>query len=352
MRTTEEIYQEMLAAFEARSGRRLDGSCDLAVRLYALAAQVQALECQAEWVLDQSFPQTAQGAYLDQHAAMRGITRQAAARAAGTLRFYTEEPAAAALDIPAGSVCMTEDGVRFQTTRAAVLPEGERTVDVPAEAVEPGSGGNAGPETVTVLTSCPVGITGCVNPEAFSGGSDAEDDAALRARVLESYQRLPNGANAAFYEEQALRHEGVAAARAIGRARGIGTVDVYITAPAGAPDAALLEEVRADLQAKREIAVDVQVLAPETVPTDVTVELDAGENGDFETVKDAVSAAAAGWFTGKLLGKPVRLAELGRLVYSVDGVENYHILAPAADAPGDAKKLPVLGTLTVRAMEA
>ena len=80
MRTTEEIYQEMLAAFEARSGRRLDGSCDLAVRLYALAAQVQALECQAEWVLDQSFPQTAQGAYLDQHAAMRGITRQAAAR--------------------------------------------------------------------------------------------------------------------------------------------------------------------------------------------------------------------------------------------------------------------------------
>ena len=242
MRTTEEIYQEMLAAFEARSGRRLDGSCDLAVRLYALAAQVQALECQAEWVLDQSFPQTAQGAYLDQHAAMRGITRQAAARAAGTLRFYTEEPAAAALDIPAGSVCMTEDEIRFQTTRAAVLPEGDKAVDVPAEAVEPGSGGNAGPETVTVLTACPVGITGCVNPEAFSGGSDAEDDAALRARVLESYQRLPNGANAAFYEEQALRHEGVAAARAIGRARGIGTVDVYITAPAGAPDAALLEE--------------------------------------------------------------------------------------------------------------
>ena len=45
----------------------------------------------------------------------------------------------------------------------------------------------------------PIGVVQCTNPAAFSGGCDAESDEALRGRVLASYQRLPNGANAAYY---------------------------------------------------------------------------------------------------------------------------------------------------------
>lgn len=352
MRTTEKIYQELLTAFQERSGYDADDSCDLAVRLYAVAAQVQALECQADWVLDQSFPQTAQGVYLDDHAAMRGITRQEAAKAEGTLRISAADAPVGDIRIPQGSVCMTESGVRFQTTQAAVLAAGELAVDVPAEALEGGSGGNAAASSVTVLAACPVGITGCTNPTAFTGGTNAEDDKALRARVLASYQRLPNGANAAFYEEQALKHEGVAAAVAVGRARGIGTVDVYIATAAGVPDEALLKEVETDLQAKREIAVDVQVLVPTQSCVNVAVELDVGENGDFAAVKSAVESAVAGWFTGKLLGNPVLLAELGRLIYAVDGVKNYHILSPSTDMAGNSTTLPTLGTLAVTEMEA
>jgi len=352
MRTTEEIYRELLAAFRERSGYGAEDSCDLAVRLYAVAAQVQALECQADWVLDQSFPQTAQGVYLDNHAAMRGIVRQEAAKAVGTLRFSVADAPVSDLSIPQGSVCMTESGVRFQTTQAAALAVGKLTVDVPAEALESGSGGNAAANSVTVLTACPVGITGCTNPAAFTGGTDAEGDDTLRARVLASFHRLPNGANAAFYEEQALRHEGVVAAAAMGRARGIGTVDVYIATAAGAPDDALLKEVETDLQAKREIAVDVQVRSPTQSSVNVAVELDVGENGDFAAVKSAVESAVAGWFTGKLLGNPVLLAELGRLIYAVNGVKNYHIMSPVADTAGNSTILPTLGTLTVTEMEA
>ena len=53
MRTTETIYQEMLAAYAQRRGSQLEQDCDLAVRLWAAAAQIQALEAQAEWVLGQ-----------------------------------------------------------------------------------------------------------------------------------------------------------------------------------------------------------------------------------------------------------------------------------------------------------
>ena len=82
MRPIEEIYQELLDAFAERAGFVPESGCDLAVRLWAAAAQLQALGIQADWVLDQSFPQTAQGKYLDYQGQMRGLTRLASTKAA------------------------------------------------------------------------------------------------------------------------------------------------------------------------------------------------------------------------------------------------------------------------------
>ena len=48
MRATETIYREMLAAYAKRRGGQLQEDCDLSVRLWAAAAQIQALEAQAE----------------------------------------------------------------------------------------------------------------------------------------------------------------------------------------------------------------------------------------------------------------------------------------------------------------
>ena len=79
MKTIEEIYRSLLEAYAQRTGTALAEDCDLAVRFYAAAAQLQALDIQAWWVLDQCFPQSAQGTYLDGHALMRGITRRPAA---------------------------------------------------------------------------------------------------------------------------------------------------------------------------------------------------------------------------------------------------------------------------------
>ena len=172
MKTTDEIYGELLAVFAQRAGFTPEADCDLAVRLYAAAAELQALGIQADWVLDQSFPQTAQGIYLDYHAQMRGITRTAATHAAGTIRFSVQNAPASDLIIASGTVCMTADEVRFQTTEEAVLAAGKLTADVMAEALEPGRSGNAAAGAIQILTACPVGITGCTNPAPFTGGSD------------------------------------------------------------------------------------------------------------------------------------------------------------------------------------
>ena len=347
MKEWTEIYEQMRGTFAQRAGFVPSEGCDSAVRLYALAAELQSLLMQADWVLDQSFPQTAQGMYLDYHAETRGITRAAAEKAAGTLRFAAADKVTAACPIEKGTVCMTAEGVRFETTEDATIAVGSQWADVPAQAVEAGAGGNVIAGTVTLLSAMPVGVVQCTNPTAFSGGCDAESDEALRGRVLASYQRLPNGANAAYYEQEAMRYPGVAAAKAVGRARGIGTVNVVIATHAGVPDAALLAAVEMDLQKKREIAVDVKVLAPTVETVAVTAALKAAPGYTFAEVKAGAQSALEALFTGELLGKSVTTARLLTLLCGVEGVENVHLTAPAADVAVGSTELPMLGTVTI-----
>ena len=326
MKEWTEIYEQMRGTFAQRAGFVPSEGCDSAVRLYALAAELQSLLMQADWVLDQSFPQTAQGMYLDYHAETRGITRAAAEKAVGTLRFAAADKVTAACLIEKGTVCMTAEGVRFETTEDAAIAVGSQWADVPAQAEKAGAGGNVIAGTVTLLSAMPVGVVQCTNPAAFSGGCDAESDEALRGRVLASYQRLPNGANAAYYEQEAMRYPGVAAAKAVGRARGIGTVNVVIATHAGVPDAALLAAV-------------------ETVA--VTAALKAAPGYTFAEAKAGAQSALEALFTGELLGKSVTTARLLTLLCGVEGVENVHLTAPAADVAVGSTELPMLGTVTI-----
>ena len=55
------IYERMRTIFSEEAGFVPNDGGDAMVRLYALASEVQALLAQADWVLNQSFPQTAAG---------------------------------------------------------------------------------------------------------------------------------------------------------------------------------------------------------------------------------------------------------------------------------------------------
>ena len=351
MKTVEEIYREMAAAFAEATGTEVAGSGDLAARLYAVAAQIYAMYVQAQWVERQCFPQTAEGEDLDRHAALRGLERREAAKAEGSIQFSVDTASATDRPIPAGTVCMTAGLVRFETVEEGTLPAGELTTLVRARAVEAGAAGNAAAGTILSLAVAPVGVSRCVNPEGFSGGTDRESDEALRERVLDSFKRMPNGANAAFYQQEALSLPEVAAATVVARPRGVGTVDVFLATAAGLPDSGLLEQVAAHLEERREIAVDVQVKAPEVRTVDVSVQVAARPGADFNTVRQAVESAVRGWFDGRLLGQSVLRAQLGALIFGVEGVENYALTAPAADVAAAVDELPQLGTLTVAALE-
>ena len=349
MKTVDEIYREMLSGFGERTGLEPREGCDLAVRLYAVAAQVYALYVQAEWVVRQAFPQTAEGQYLDRHAQLRGRERKPAVAAEGRVVFSALETASLPRDIPKGTVCMTAGLVRFETTEGAVLAAGQTKVEVPVRALEPGAAGNVSAGAILAMAVAPMGVASCNNPKACAGGADGEEDAALRARVLDTFNRLPNGANTAFYQQGALSFEQVAAAAVIPRPRGVGSVDVIPATLAGIPSTALLKELEDYFNERREIAVDLRVRAPSTVTVNIAVKVAHGEGQDRAQVLARVEKTLRDWFTGKLLGQDVLRAKLGELIYHCEGVANYTITTPGADVPVDDDVLPVLGTLKVEA---
>ncbi|HHU21912.1 MAG TPA: baseplate J/gp47 family protein [Clostridiales bacterium] len=350
MKSIDEIYREMKEEYSRKTGLSINDGGDMAVRLYAVAAQLFSLWAQADYVNRQAFPQTAEGKFLGYHAQLRGLERRGATRARGIIRFEIAEALGEDLTVESGAVCLTAAGAEFITTEKGVIPAGSLFCDVGAEARLPGLSGNIPAGSIVRMAQAPAGIVSCRNLNGFFGGMDEEGDEELRKRVLASYKKLPNGANAAYYETQVLNMDGVAAVMVLPKRRGLGTVDIIISSEEGTPSFELLERVKTQLEAQREICVDIEVSGPELVTVDIALEIKADGEHSFQEAEAAVRSALEEYFSGKLLGKDLLLAKLGNLVYQARGVENYRFSSPSSDLAVSPHQLPVLGSLTVTEM--
>lgn len=345
----ESIY---LTAMRTRY-RQLTGSdpgqdSDIGIRLALLAGQLDLLEEELAAVRAAMDPETAAGAALDRHAAARGLTRKEAVAAAGSLTFYRGTAAAEAIRLPAGlTAAAGEDGPRFATTEAGVLAAGETEVTLPAAALAPGRAGNAAAGTVTALLAPVGGLDGVKNTAAFAGGQDAEDDESLRARLLESYRLVSNGANAAYYRRLALGLDGVTSVEVIRGPRGNGSLDLVIGGAGAVPPAETAAELEALLAGRREVGVDVKAFAAAAAPVPVTLTLWPGAQDSFDRVKPRVEAALARVFESLEVGEGLYTARLIGAVMAVPGVENCRLTAPAADVAAVSRTLVTLGSLTV-----
>lgn len=347
MNTTDEIYNELKSAFENEAGIAMNDGGDMALRFRALAAQLVSLQAQAEFVQRQCFPQTATGEALDTHALQRGLYRIAAQKATGILRFSLNSAAASDITISGGTRCISPDEKVFTVTEDAVISAGSTFCSANAEADEAGAGGNVAANSVIFMELPPVGVAAVTNPNAFTGGSDAESDEELRRRVLDSFRSIRNSGNAAYYRDMAMAVSGVAAAEVQPRYRGRGTVDVIVATETGVPSQTVLGRVSSALNGRREICVDVDVKAPTPITVNVDAEITVGSGFDSDTVLENVENAVREHFTGRILGKGLSRAELGNLIYSVEGVENYSLSLPQADLEANLEELPVLGTVSI-----
>ena len=347
MKTTKELYEAMLEGIKARSGFAADDSCDLAVRLYAAAAQLESLYAYADWSRRQCFPQTADGEYLDLHAEIHGVSRDTATHATGTLTLGLAQTLGFALSIPAGTLFCVPDGVSFRLTEDCRISAGSRSSDAKAECTEAGICGNVAAGEITGMVEAPAYISFVVNPAAFTGGTEAETDEHLRQRVLRACRTMPNGANSDYYEAIALTQEGITSAVAIPAYPVEGAVALCVSENYGSPSDARLSAVRSALAERTELGVQLQMMKPTVQAVDVTVKIWPVDGVSTADAIAAAQSAIEACFERPMLRQGFYRSQAGSLIYNTGLVKNYEFVLPESDRLGSQATLYTLGTLQI-----
>ena len=350
MESYETIVQRMKNSYISYAGFTPAEESDIMIRLRVLASEIYQAQISADYITRQLFAQTAQGSYLDRHAAERGLTRRAGTLASGSVSFTPESEEHGDILIPAGTVVCTNTTMRrYHTTQDAVLGGGDDSVTAPVVADAPGADYNARAGAVTVIVTPVMGIGGVNNDAALTNGADHESDDELRARVIDSYVNITNGANAAYYKGLAMSVEGVYSASAVGRVRGEGTVNVYLSSKGDTVSAAVKARVQQLLNEGRELNIDVQAVDADEANITLFIYLTLQPGFDFNTVAAQVRAQVSEYINGLGIGGNVYLSNIGEVIHHIDGVENYRFLESfGTDRLIGDDTYPRAGMITIR----
>ena len=342
----------MEEAYEQESGCKVEDVSEIGLRLRVLAGELYRLDTSLDWLERQAFPQTATGAQLDLHGAQRGVTRREAVKAKGVVSFSRYLPLSFDLVVPKGTVCATsgEPVVEYETTVEAVLEAGDLTIEVPVEAVVAGASGNAAAGYVTTLVNAPVGINYAANETAITGGKDPEEDEEYRQRILDVYGHSPNGANADYYRQVALRQEGVTLVQVVPQENGAGTVTLYLWGEGAAPSKEVLDAVKAELDLQREIGVTVTVKAAQKAPLNVPVRIKVPAEVEFDWASKEVEKAVKAYFENLGVGEGFFVVDITKVVVNTVPVTAVGYPSSLVDMKG-VKGYVIRPTVTVEALE-
>lgn len=325
MESYDSVLKRMQSSFEGLAGFSADDASDLGIRIKVLAGEVYSLLCGIEWLKKQIFPQTAQGEYLEMHAAQRGITRKSAVPSSGTLVFGRTSTLPYDVLIPKGTVCSVsgEDSLRFETIKAVTLTAGSRTVQAQAVSQQGGRATNTAANTVTLLLTPPAGIESVQNANAFTGGTNEESDDELRKRLQKSYEVLPNGTNAEFYRSFVVQYDGIQSANVVPRAQGAGTVAIYAAGRGAAPSTELLTHIQAELNHLREINVIVTVFPAQLAAFPISLYIDPAPGCTLAAATAQAIQEIEAYFEQLSVGESVILAQIGKRLMDTGLIRNY-----------------------------
>ena len=324
-------------------------------------------------LLQQVSPDGATGRWLDMHAGSVDLSRRAATKARGKVRFAraVETGQDTNITIPAGRIVRTlPDGTgrifRYSTVATAVLPAGADHVDVEVEAEDYGAAANASVGQICELVTPVTGVAGVGNPADWlvSEGADEETDASLQRRYALQWQ-ANNGCTKFAYMAWALSVPGVASVSILDRhPRGQGTVDIVVRGADVLPTEALLQKVREAVAPNVPINDDWLVKGPVPVAATIDGVLEYTD-GDPDAITTQAENRLRALFaetspladvTALQIGQDLTLDLLTHTVMAVAGVKRVTWTSPTQDVlvvPADGvARLESLALRAVRAEEA
>jgi uncharacterized phage protein gp47/JayE len=336
LQTFSSLVQTMAASVQSAASQVLNLASGSVIR--AILEANASVSLWLQWlilqVLQSTRAATSSGADLDTWMADFGLTRLPAVPANGTVTFSRYTPAQAAL-IPAGAAVRTADGSQLFTVQSApsnpawsagqngfVVAAGTASLDVPVVAQTAGVSGNVQSGTVTQLATAIAGIDVVANSAAFTGGLDAEADAAFRARFqtfLASRSRATPLAVAAaiasvqqgltYAIQENLSTAGLAAP---------GNFVVTVDDGSGNPAPSLLAAVSAAIDAVRPVGSVFAVQPPAILNASVVLSLVLSPGASRPLVEANVAQALTAYIDALPIGAPLPITRLAQLAYAAD----------------------------------
>lgn len=230
--TVEEIAEELKQGIITRHPkiRNFSNGSMLSILNYIIAIQANLLYQRIDNEVKNISILTATGSYLDALVVDRlPEGRQDGAQATGYITFSCISPATSEITIPIGTktIAIGSDGNRvyFETTEVGTISVGENSVVLASRAVESGINGNIAEYGITQLAYYNAEIDRVENTEAFTGGTDQEEDDDLRNRYY--YAVLATGtATSLVLEEHLTDLEDVSESHVF--SRGNGDIEVVV----------------------------------------------------------------------------------------------------------------------------
>ncbi len=330
-----QIVQRWVAGAQAASTALLNftqGSVLLAIAESASAVALW-LQGMILTVLGLTRASTSSGADLDSWMADYGLTRLPAVAASGTLTFSRSNTGIQAV-VPVGTQASISDGsqiynVTLDATNPAysasaggyVLAVGVGSINIPAQDSVGGSAGNVQASTITVLLGAIPGVDNVTNAAPFTGGLDAEMDAAFRARFILYLQSL-NTANLAAVEyaiasvqqgitytvEQALSYPDLGSKP--------GYYFVVVDDGTGSPPASLITAVTSAISVVDGCGIQFSVFGPVIITANIAMSIKVASGYSASVVSAAVQTAIANYIASLGLGaQTLAITMLGKVAY-------------------------------------
>lgn len=284
-----EIKEDVVQEIRNKTGLTIPNDSDASIRADGSSSIVEGLYHQQEYIKKQLFVSTADEPFLYIHAKRLKCPRLGGSKASGQVKATSNID----LKISAGSKITDGQGHYWITTYDEYLKANRtKTIDIEAEQV--GVSWNFDGSSL-LWVSPSAGLSGSVDVIELTSGSDDEEVEAWRLRMLEKEQLGTERDREADIKRIVKDIAGVADVFIYPKRRGLGSLDVAITAagnPPNSPSSALLAAVQEALDAYAGFWSDVRAYAPKKEYLNLKISFSgtASTTDVEQTVKDYVGS--------------------------------------------------------------
>ena len=253
------LYQTTVQEIRNQTGLTVSSDSDASIRADGSSSVVEGLYHHQAYIQLQLFVQTADEPYLYIHAEELKVPRLGGTRASGTVKAKSNVQ----VTIEAGTK-LTDGKGYFWSVIATVVVQPNTTTEISVAADQLGASWNF--SGLSLIWVSPIaGLSGTAEVVSIAGGSDQEEIEAWRARMLEAKQLGQARDREADLKRVMKSVAGVGKVYIYKKRRGLGSMDVAITAignPPTLPTQALINAAQAVLDAEAGFWADCRVYSP------------------------------------------------------------------------------------------